>query len=50
MDLGFEGGFSVLSSSVNEILTPHFIDKQIDKKFIQLKKTRFLVLSHLIYK
>lgn len=41
MDLGFEGGFSVLSSSINEILTPHFIDKKIDKKFIQLKKTRF---------
>ena len=41
MDLGFEGGFSVLSSSVNEILTPHFIDKKIDKKFIHLKKTKF---------
>lgn len=41
MDLGFEGGFSVLSSSINEILTPHFIEKEIDKKFIQLKKTRF---------
>ncbi|MCA6437651.1 MAG: DNA (cytosine-5-)-methyltransferase [Bacteroidetes bacterium] len=41
MDLGFEGGFSVISSSINEILTPHFIDKKIDKKFIQLKKTRF---------
>lgn len=41
MDLGFEGGFSVLSSSINEILTPHFIDKKIDKKFIQLKKTKF---------
>ena len=41
MDLGFEGGFSVFSSSINEILTPHFIDKKIDEKFIQLKKTRF---------
>lgn len=41
MDLGFEGGFSVLSSSINEILTPHFIDKKIGKRFIQLKKTRF---------
>ena len=29
MDLGFEGGFSVLQQSVNEILTPHFIDKNL---------------------
>ena len=41
MDLGFEGGFSVSSPSINEILSPHFIDKKINKKFIQLKKTRF---------
>ena len=41
MDLGFEGGFSVLSSCVNEILTPQFIDKRIDENFVQLKKTRF---------
>jgi DNA (cytosine-5)-methyltransferase 1 len=41
MDLGFEGGFSVLSSSINEKLTSHFIDKKIDKNFILLKKTRF---------
>lgn len=41
MDLGFEGGFSVLSSSINEKLTPHFINRQIDEKFVQLKKTRF---------
>lgn len=41
MDLGFEGGFSVLSSCVNELLTPQFIEKKIDENFIQLKKTRF---------
>lgn len=41
MDLGFEGGFRVFSSSVNEVLTPHFIEKKINGKFIQLKKTRF---------
>jgi len=41
MDLGFEGGFSVLSSCVNEILTPQFIDKKIDDNYVQLKKTRF---------
>ncbi len=41
MDLGFEGGFSVLSSCVNEILTPQFIDKKIDENFVHLKKTRF---------
>ncbi len=41
MDLGFEGGFSVLESSVNEILTPHFIDKKLKNGFVQLKKTKF---------
>ena len=41
MDLGFEGGFSVLSSSVNEVLTPHYIDKKLDNGFVQLKKTKF---------
>jgi len=41
MDLGFEGGFSVLPSSVNEILTPHFIDKKLNNGFLQLTKTRF---------
>ncbi len=41
MDLGFEGGFSVLEESVNEILTPHFIDKNLNNGFVELKKTRF---------
>ncbi len=41
MDLGFEGDFNVLASSVNEKLTPHFIDKTIDDKFVKLTKTRF---------
>lgn len=41
MDLGFEGGFSVLSSSVNETLTPQFIAKKLDNRFVQLQKTRF---------
>jgi len=41
MDLGFEGGFSVLQSSINEILTPHFIDKKLKNGFVQLKKTKF---------
>ncbi len=41
MDLGFEGGFTVLTPSINEFLTPHFIDKKINDKFIRLKKTRF---------
>lgn len=41
MDLGFEGGFSVLQQSINEILTPHFIDKKMKNGFVQLKKTKF---------
>ncbi|MGL4987440.1 MAG: DNA cytosine methyltransferase [Treponemataceae bacterium] len=41
MDLGFEGGFSVLSSSINEELTPYFIDQKLKNNFVQLKTTRF---------
>lgn len=41
MDLGFEGDFSVLKSSVNEILNPDFINQEIDNNFIKLSKTRF---------
>lgn len=41
MDLGFEGGFSVLKESINENLTPHFIDKNLSNGYVQLKKTKF---------
>src|SRR5690554_4842666 len=41
MDLGFEGGFSVLEESINENLTSHFIDKNLSNGFVQLKKTKF---------
>ncbi len=41
MDLGFEGDFSVLGSSVNELLHPDFIEKRLENGFVQLKKTRF---------
>ena len=41
MDLGFEGGFSVLESSVNKSLTPDFIDYVEKNNFVKLKKTRF---------
>ena len=41
MDLGFEGSFSVLPQSINEILTPNFIDKNLNNGFVQLKKTKF---------
>lgn len=41
MDLGLEGGFPVLESSVNESLTPHIIDKKQGDGFVMLKKTRF---------
>ncbi len=41
MDLGFEGGFSVLKSSINEIMKPHFIDKKLNNGFVQLKETKF---------
>lgn len=41
MDLGFEGGFDVLQSSVNEKLTPHFIDKKPGNGFVKLTQTKF---------
>lgn len=41
MDLGFEGGFSVLEESINELISPHFIDKNLNNGFVQLKRTRF---------
>lgn len=41
MDLGFEGDFSVLDSSVNELIHPDFIEKRLENGFVQLKKTRF---------
>lgn len=41
MDLGFEGGFTVLKDSVNEELCPNFINKVIDKQLVELKKTKF---------
>ncbi|MDD2983516.1 MAG: DNA (cytosine-5-)-methyltransferase [Crocinitomicaceae bacterium] len=41
MDLGFEGGFDVLESSVNEKLTPHFIEQKMKTGFVKLKKTKF---------
>ncbi|MDL2307998.1 DNA cytosine methyltransferase [Bacteroidales bacterium OttesenSCG-928-B11] len=41
MDLGFEGGFTVLQSSINEDLTPHFIEKKLPNNLVLLKKTGF---------
>lgn len=41
MDLGFEGDFAVLNSSINEKLTPQFIQKKLKNGFVQLKKNRF---------
>jgi DNA (cytosine-5)-methyltransferase 1 len=41
MDLGFEGDFSVLKSSVNEVLNPNFINEELDNNFVNLSKTRF---------
>src|SRR5690606_25727127 len=41
MDLGFEGGFVVLGSSVNEKTTPGSISERLDNNFVRLNKTRF---------
>lgn len=44
MDLGFEGNFSVLKSSVNEILNPKFIKEELDNNLVKLSKTRFITV------
>ena len=44
MDLGFEGGFSVLGSSVNESMHPDFVEKRLENGFIQLRRTRFTTI------
>ena len=41
MDLGFEGGFDVLKSSVNEVTRPNFIVKKFNNGFVKLQKTKF---------
>jgi DNA (cytosine-5)-methyltransferase 1 len=41
MDLGFEGNFTVLKSSVNKQLCPDFIEKELKGNFVLLKNTRF---------
>ena len=41
MDIGFEGGFLVNRSSINEKKNEDFVDKQIDEKYVRLKPTKF---------
>jgi len=41
MDLGFDGGFIVHRDSINEVLSPHFVQKKVGKSFVKLKSTRF---------
>lgn len=41
LDLGLEGGFSVLSKSVNEKIYPDWIKERIDKNFVKLSNSRF---------
>ena len=41
MDLGFEGGFNVLSKSVNKNLHPDWKIKKVDEEWVKLPKTRF---------
>lgn len=41
LDLGLEGGFATLTKSVNEKIHPNWIEKRIDRNFVQLRKNRF---------
>ena len=41
LDLGLEGGFVTLKKSINEDIHPDWIDENINKNFVRLKKNRF---------
>ena len=41
MDLGFEGGFTTHIKSINEKISPDFIDKKVNRDTVLLKKNRF---------
>lgn len=41
LDLGLEGGFSVLGKSVNEKIHPDWVKERLDKNFIKLSNSRF---------
>jgi DNA (cytosine-5)-methyltransferase 1 len=41
LDLGFEGGFKVLSDALNFKINPHWVIKKIDKNWSILKETHF---------
>lgn len=41
MDLGFEGGFNVLKSSVNKKINPHWNVRTVNANWVRLPKSRF---------
>lgn len=41
MDLGFEGGFTVLKSSINPQINAHWKVRNVDSKWVRLPKLRF---------
>ncbi len=41
MDLGIEGDFDVLSSSINNAINPHWVHPKLGEKWTHLPKTRF---------
>lgn len=41
MDLGFEGGFTVLKSSINPKINVHWKVRNVDSKWVRLPKLRF---------
>ncbi len=41
MDLGFEGGFAVLRDSIDPRRNPGWVEREIDQKYVLLKKNRF---------
>lgn len=41
MDLGFEGGFEVLTKSLNKKVNPHWLEEEVDGAWSLLQPTRF---------
>lgn len=41
MDLGFEGGFKVLTKSINKDINKHWKTKEVDKNWVVLEQNRF---------
>lgn len=49
MDLGFEGGFTVLKESVNQKINLEWKIHSVNSRWVRLPKTRFKTVLQMIY-